>query len=341
MKKCEKCQKEYQNILEKCPYCNSEERTIDLVWSENRENCSTELQVENVDENKQLMEEESITQHKTFCKYCGNIIKEGNDYCNHCGRDIYDKDKRHCTNCGNVLKSKQTFCDKCGHKATRIKLPKKLIDVKQHISKKKMIETVIAVVFVLALVITGIKVVPKFFVKYDTYLAEGNYEKAYAKAGEDEKDLVVKENIAAIVSSLIKESLKDSSSFVLREVYIEEMKNVVIKNQGNNSYGGAVSDYVWYQWNEKKSEFESWGSCSDFDKEKIESWDDTDDMLDKLAGNIVKNHVEDVIDKKDLKLDSATVNRINGLNKSGKLGDVKLLDQAKKILEKKEDDSKS
>lgn len=64
-------------------------------------------------------------------------------------------------------------------------------------------------------------------------------------------------------------------------------------------------------------------------------------MLDKLAGNIVKNHVEDVIDKKDLKLDSAIVNRINELNKSGRLGDVKLLDQAKKVLDKKEDDSKS
>ena len=58
-------------------------------------------------------------------------------------------------------------------------------------------------------------------------------------------------------------------------------------------------------------------------------------------GNIVKNHVKDVIEKKDLKLDSATVNRINELNKSGKLGDVKLLDQAKEILDNKEDDSKS
>lgn len=231
MKKCERCQKEYEEILERCPYCDSEDHTINLALSENGES-PTRLQVENVDENKQLMEDEIITQHKTFCKYCGNIIKEGNDYCNHCGRDIYDKDKRHCINCGNVLESKQTFCDKCGYKATSIKLPPKLMDVKQHISKKKMIITVIAAVFVLVLVVTGIKVVPKFFVKYDTYLAEGNYEKAYDKAGEDEKDLVVKENIAAIVSSLIKENLKDSSSFVLREVYIEEgMKNVVIKRK--------------------------------------------------------------------------------------------------------------
>ena len=90
-----------------------------------------------------------------------------------------------------------------------------------------------------------------------------------------------------------------------------------------------------------KSEFRSYGSCSDFDKEEIKSWDDTDDMIDKLTENIVKDFVKDFIDQKKLKMESSAVNRINDLNKNGKLEDIKLLDQAKKILDKKDDDSKS
>ncbi len=336
MKKCEKCQKEYEDTLETCPYC-SPESMFNANENEEGETSLFELQT-----NDQPTEGKIATLPKIFCKYCGNEIVDGNDYCNHCGHDIYDKDKRHCINCGNLLEPKQTFCDKCGHKATSINLPPKIVNAKNHFSKKKMIIAIIAALFAVGLVVTGIKIVPNLFVKYDTYLAEGDFEKAYDKAGNDEKDLVIKENIAAIVSSLIKENLKDSSSFVLREVYIEEkLKNVVIKEQGNNSYGGAVTSYVWYQWNNEKSEFRSYGSCSDFDKEEIKSWDDTDDMIDKLTENIVKDFVKDFIDQKKLKMESSAVNRINDLNKNGKLEDIKLLDQAKKILDKKDDDSKS
>ena len=54
----------------------------------------------------------------------------------------------------------------------------------------------------------------------------------------------------------------------------------------------------------------------------------------------VKFFIKEAIGRKEWKMDSATVSRINDLNKSGKLGDVKLLNQAKEILEK-DDSSKS
>lgn len=80
------------------------------------------------------------------------------------------------------------------------------------------------------MVITGAILIPKLLIPYDTYMIEGDYEKAYNKAGDEEKELVIKENIAVVVSALTKEKLKDSSSFVLREVYVEKgMKNVVVK----------------------------------------------------------------------------------------------------------------
>lgn len=98
------------------------------------------------------------------------------------------------------------------------------------------------------------------------------------------------------------------------------MKNVVLKSQGNNSYGGAVTAYVWYQWDDK---------------------DDKDDMVEKFAPNLVINHVKNVVSEKKLKMESAVVDRINGLNENGKLGDIKLLDEAKPILGKKENDAES
>ena len=341
MKKCEICQKEFDENLETCPYCNT--NPADSVNYNSPENQTTvEKNLTDGETQNDTSDESFELQTKLFCKHCGNEIINNNDYCNHCGRDVNDKNIKHCINCGKVLEAKQTFCDKCGQKVSNIKIPNAISNVKNKFSKKKIIVAAIALVVLVSIVITGVKLIPNLFVSYDAYMAEGDYEKAYDKAGNDEKELVIKENIAAIVSSLTKESLKDSTSFVLREVYVEEgMKNIVLKEQGNNSYGGAVSGYVWYRWDDENAEFEAWGSCNDFDVEEFKSWDDTNDMIDKLANNLVKTHVKDVISEKKLKMDSAVVDRINQLNKNGKLENIKLLDEAKTILEKKDDDTKS
>lgn len=338
MKKCEVCQKEFDDLLENCPYCAT--KSANSVNSESPVNPTVETNA--AKEVEQNATTDDYSEPKLFCKHCGNEIVNNDDYCNRCGRDIYDEGKKHCTNCGKVLETKQSFCDKCGQKVSNIVMPKAVSDVKNKFSKKKIIIAAIALVVLVSMVITGVKLIPKLFVTYDTYMAEGDYKKAYDKAADDEKELVIKENIAAIVSALTKESLKDSGSFVLREVYVEEgMKNVVLKEQGNNSYGGAVSGYVWYQWDDEDLEFKSWGSCYDFEEEEFKSWDDTDDKIEKLADNLVKSHVKTVVSEKKLKMDSAVVDRINELNKNGKLGDIKLLDEAKTILEEKDDDTKS
>lgn len=340
MKKCEVCQKEFDDLLENCPYCST--KSANSVEYESPVNPTVETSVANEVEQNATTDDYSEPQSKLFCKYCGNEIINNEDYCNRCGRNIYDEDKKHCTNCGKELEAKQSFCDKCGQKVSIIVMPKAVSDVKNKFSKKKIIAAAIGLVVLVSMVITGVKLLPKLFVTYDTCMAEGDYQKAYDKAGDDEKELVIKENIAAIVSSLTKESLKDSSSFVLREVYVDEgMKNVVLKEQGNNSYGGAVSGYVWYQWDDEDAEFKSWGSCNNFEEEEFKSWDDTDDKIEKLADNIVKIYVKKVVSQKKLKMDSAVVDRINGLNKNGKLGDIMLLDEAKTILGKKDNSTKS
>lgn len=332
MKKCEVCQREYDDQLENCPYCVG--KTADSL----NNGSSTPPTVNQNNTTDSVSESQS----KLFCKYCGNEIVKNNDYCNHCGRDIYDEDKKHCTNCGKVLEANQTFCDKCGQKVSNVIIPKAVYDVKNKFGKKKIITATIALVVLVGVIITGVTFIPKLFIPYDTYMAEGDYQKAYNRAGDDEKKLVIKENIAAIVASLTKESFKDSNSFVLREVYVEEnMKNVVLKEQGSNSYGGTVSGYVWYQWDDKSAEFKSMGSCNNFETEEFYSWDDTDDKLEKLANNLVKSHVKTVISEKKLQMESAVAERINELNKNGKLESIKLLDETKAILEKEDNSTKS
>lgn len=338
MKKCEVCQKEFDDNLENCPYCSTKtDNSVnnDPPANPSVEESETEVQNDTTDDS-------SESQSKLFCKHCGNEIVNDDDYCNHCGRNIHDENIKHCTNCGKVLETNQTFCDKCGQKVSNILVPKAVSNVKNKFSKQKIIVAAIALVVLVSGVITGVTLIPKLLVSYDTYMAEGDYESAYNRAGEDEKELVIKENIVAIVSCLTKESLKDSNSFVLREVYVEEdMKNVVLKEQGSNSYGGTVSGYVWYQWDDKNAEFKLWGSCSDFDEEKYYSWDDTNDKLEKLAKNLVKTHVKDVTSKQKLKMEPAVADRINALNKDGKLENIELLDEAKTILEEKDTSSKS
>lgn len=127
IKECEKCQKEYDDKFENCPYCSSEfgNEKISADSHDELENQDTDLHENNAGEQNLPQENELVTLPKMFCKYCGNEILNGNDYCSYCGRDVYDKEKKHCTKCGNLLEPKQTFCDKCGQKASTVVIPKK------------------------------------------------------------------------------------------------------------------------------------------------------------------------------------------------------------------------
>lgn len=333
MKQCATCKKEYDENLENCPYCGISE----VLQSDSTIRTSSE-NVQDVENDTNI----NMATKKIFCKHCGTEIVDGNDYCNHCGRGIVDENEKHCVNCGKILEPKQSFCDSCGQKVATVIIPKPVTNLKSKFSKKKIIISAVAVAVVVGIICVGVKVFPIIFKSYDTYMAEGDYKKAYDKADQDEKELVLKENIAVVISSDIKESLKDSSSFVLRDVWVEEdMKNIVIKEQGNNSYGGAVSGYCWYKWDEEDEEYQCWISVSDFEEEEEYSWDDTDEKIEKLLTNSAKEHMEEIVSEKKLKLDSTVVARINELNKKGIMEKVELLNEVKAIANKNDDESES
>ncbi|MCI8365683.1 MAG: zinc ribbon domain-containing protein [Eubacterium sp.] len=320
---CEKCGKMFDDALSKCPWCN-------------------EIQADNMEELKEDNEkqEESLTS-KSFCKYCGSEIEAGKNYCKHCGNSTVEKGKMHCTQCGEVLEEKQQFCERCGHKVPVVVLPKSVAGMKEKMSKKKIAVFLSSFVLAVALIITGIIFIPKLFISYEDYLTDGNYEKAYEKANDEEKKIVMKENIVAINSISAKDNLKDASSFVLRKAYIpDDMSNVVLEVQGANSYGGNVTGWYLYYYSKNDGEYKFWGSQSDLEKEEEKSYDDADEKLEKSLNNLSKTVIKELMKDDKNKVDLSVVDRINELNQKGQLKSTKLLDGAKQLLDKNKEEEK-
>lgn len=186
---------------------------------------------------------------------------------------------------------------------------------KQNENKKKTpIIIAVAAVIVVLLAVASVKIAPKIFVSYDTYMAQGNYEKAYSKAKGDEKSNVIAENNIAVCSNMVVDSLKDSKSFDLRDAWYDAEKGrVVLRVAANNSYGNTVLNYFLFTYDAKDDqEWEIWDAYSDLEKEESSKYDDTDEILEKIVNNIGKAYIQDTMVSKN-KLSKDGVKRINAL----------------------------
>lgn len=317
-------QKEYENSGE-YSYCG--EKNDEL--SDNENSPIEQLKEKNDSE-------------KQYCIYCGSEIEFGKTYCSKCGRSTTNEEVRHCTKCGTELILGQKFCSKCGQKAGNFVLPKNIDELGKKVKKanrKKIIAVVSIIALIFALVIVGKVVLPKLFISSEEYLSQGNYEKAYEKAETDEKKEVLIENLISYICNDIKSSLKDIDSFKLREAYFTDDSEVVLMVQGANSYGSDVSSYWCYTYDKDDKEYQLWTTVNDFDEEKTYSWDDFSDRLEAKLKNATKEVVKNIINKKENKLDSDLIKRINDLNKAGKIDDVKLIEQTKEIFPQTENDN--
>lgn len=312
MKKCEKCGKEFEDSAQSCDACGGA------------------LTEENVKE----------TEEKTFCIYCGGEIAAGNTYCTKCGRSSVEEGKRHCIHCGTPLAENQKFCAKCGAKTNVVVIPKgvetateKVTEKMKQVNTKKTKRICIAVVAVLILVLLGKTVVPQLLTSTEDYLAAGDYAAAYKKAESEEKDAVLEENLVAVLCADVKESMKDPDSFELRTVRCDlEEGRIVMKVGGKNSYGGVVFNYWYYEFDEDKQKYELVTSVSDLGEEKIYTYlDSADERLEKMWKNIIKGEISEMLDKKDIGLDDAAIDRINALQEENLLDDVVLIDEIKEL----------
>ena len=139
-----------------------------------------------------------------------------------------------CKKCGQQLSDEQDFCPKCGQK-TGISFDKWKDSTSTSIYKNTAIakekfksfsfKKVIPIIFALILVIVGISFIPKIFVPVETLCVQGNYQKAYKKAHKNEKEQILIESITAEISQDCVDSLKNPSSFSLREAYYYNFDN--------------------------------------------------------------------------------------------------------------------
>ena len=97
---------------------------------------------------------------------------------------------------------------------------------------------------------------PKIFVSTETLLSQGEYEKAYKKAKNGEKDFVLYENIIAVLAQEYKKSLKNPDSFKLNNVWIDVDDDMfVLSISGSNSYGGTFCIYGLYTYETYKTDY--------------------------------------------------------------------------------------
>lgn len=317
MKKCNNCGKVYENEFLICDICEEELTEFDEIVTDERLNVNSE------------------NSEKTFCVFCGGEIHNQQTYCSHCGKSSVEENVRHCVNCGMQLAENQKFCSKCGEKISNIVIPKSLDDtVKkiQKIDRKKVSTIAVALVMVVLLALASIFVVPQIFVSTEEYLSQGNYIKAYEKASNDEKETVLIENLIASLCADAKSGLKNEDSFKLKKAwYDRDSKNVVLEIQGTNSYGGTISNYWYYTFNDEEQVYEYFISISDFEEEEMYSWDDLEEKFEKVIENAAKITIKEIIQDETNELDLALVQRINGLNEQELLPYVELIEEVKSI----------
>ena len=292
---------------------------------------------------------EPETNATVVCSNCGTPLGEDQEFCPKCGTP--KKKKPVCGKCGAELAEGQVFCPKCGQKvglavdanvSSAISQFNAGVSKQNEKKKKTPIIVAVAAIIIVLLAVAGVKVAPKIFVSYDTYMAQGNYEKAYSKAKGDEKADVIAENNIAVCSNMAIDSLKDSKSFDLRDAWYDaENRRVVLQVAANNSYGNTVLNYWLFTYDaEEDQEWEVWDAYSDLNEEESSIYDDTDDFIEKFVNNIGKGYIQDTMVSKN-KLSKDGVKRINALFAEDILDSVELFDDAVPNIESSESSSES
>lgn len=269
------------------------------------------------------------------CRECGKEISDESKKCIHCGADVILSVE--CPECHKKYDNNTNICPHCG-KNNSNNFNASVNDTKNGFLKAfKKNGKKIAIIFgiVIALFFIGLavyKVITPMLVSVDEHLSLGEYDKAYEKAKSDEdKKMVLLENIIAKNSYQISDGLKDPSSFKLSHVYYDGKKEIVFEVVAKNSYGGNVTNYYDYRFDDDEKEYSLYLYLSSLEDENYYSYDTYSEKLEKILKNVVRATVKSIISDSSKKLDDKMVDRINNLFGEGKLRDVKLIPQVSTI----------
>ena len=290
----------------------------------------------NFSETNSVESKENIeNQIGTTCLKCGTPLKSDQQFCPKCGTERGATNNKICKNCGNVIEVGEKFCSKCGNKA-QTDFQSDIVDniqntIKKNKFNKKTILIFSAFIFIIiAAIILCTNVLPKLMVSTTELLSEGKYEEAYQKAKSDEKEKILTENLIAYISNDASESLKDPSSFVLRNAWYDKSKQIIVLYiNGNNSYGASVSGYWYYTYDTDENEYQLYTSLSSLENEKTYSWDDYSEKLEKILKNAAREIVKDIIADDSLEVSKDSIDNINNLFEKRILDDVELLSDNK------------
>ena len=160
-------------------------------------------------------------------------------------------------------------------------------------------------------------------------IENGDFSSAYEYANDAEKTDVLAANLASHISADIVNSLKDPSSYTLREVWIEG-EFVVLKVGGSNSFGGQVNNYWLYGYQDDGS-YEHFTVISDLEEETISRFDTESEIEQKLIDNAARVAIQIVISKPEDEVSSTAVNWTNLLFSNKGFDDVELLDEVSSL----------
>ena len=90
-----------------------------------------------------------------LCKNCKNEIRDGSEFCKHCGQKV-EKEAgfSFCTSCGKQIKSNSLFCKHCGASVEKRKTP----PVKDDKNNKRSLA--VKAIIIALLVVVGLSVLP-------------------------------------------------------------------------------------------------------------------------------------------------------------------------------------
>ncbi len=263
------------------------------------------------------------------CAKCGAELSEDQDFCPKCGTPKKAPEGNACPRCGAILQEGQEFCHKCGQKIGGEEIPAE--GEKKKKKSKKIIIPITAVAICLTVIIAGILLFPKLFPSVEDLCSKGEYMKAYEKAEEDVKYEVQIESCVAERCASSAKLLKDPSSFELREAYYYQSENddgevyaaeIVLLISGRNGFGGTVSSYWLYAWDENSSyEWRYFCNVSNLSREEIKSYDDEATRNKKAVDNYGREVIDAIISI-GRQLSSDSIHRINNLSAAGLLDSV-------------------
>ena len=162
-------------------------------------------------------------------------------------------------------------------------------------------------------------------------MTSGKYVQAYKRASKEEKRNVLIENLLAVVCIDANTKLKDPSSFYLREAYYTP-EHIVLCLSATNGFGGKTVSYCYYSFDKDTQTYSLFANETDLDDDvDISRYDSKERATEKIFDYVVKAAIKSIIKNEENKVGEQTVERINGLFKSGNLKEVELLGEAQTL----------